>query len=144
LPTLKNGTKAGDGFSYEVPLGKPIVNIQPEQIESEDRQFRLTLERLISDAVELDYRNISNYEREIPISEERSDENRSMSIYYVADDEKIKALLKSIAPAITVLLQNWRDSKSESDLKAIIAFAQLLYKYRCLDRLGIEYLEGLT
>ncbi len=40
LSMLNDGTKAGDGFSYEIPLGEPVASIQLKQLGSEDRQFR--------------------------------------------------------------------------------------------------------
>ncbi len=149
LPILNDGTKAGDGFSYEIPLGEPITSIQLKQLENEDRQFRSALEMLISDAIELDYRNIAYRKGKIPYTEEEEvwapgKLHRSHILFHLASDEKINALLHFIAPAITSLLIKWHVSGSEDDLAAIVPLAKLLYeKYGYYDVVAVEHLRQI-
>jgi hypothetical protein len=144
LPTSKNNPiTAGDGFSYDIPLGKPIVCIQMEQIEKNYGNLRTEIERLISEVIEIDYRNIANRHFDIPISEEQTDSHHT-AIYHSANGEKIKAMLRSIAPIIISLMQNKHNLSSQSDLESVIYMAKMLRENRCLDIGGILLLEQLT
>ncbi len=146
LPMLYSGRKAGDGFSYEVPLGEPVGRIYMERLESEDRQLRLEIEETIKDAVNLNYRNIMNRQGNIPITEEQNvwmgGEYRHSFFYHSMDDAKKKALLLYIGPAIISLLQN-HTLEAGNDLESIIHMAELLQRYRCLRLEGILLLEQI-
>ena len=122
LPLLDRGKKAGDGFSYQIPLGEPVAKIELELLESEDpedRWLRSRMETTIKDAIDLNYRNIMNSKSKIAITEDQDVWTGGIykhSIYYHAtNDDNKKELFISISNAITSLLQNY-NLISENDL----------------------------
>jgi hypothetical protein len=146
LPTLDGGREASNDFSYEVPLGEPVVRIDLKRLESKDQQFRSEIEESIKDAVDLNYRNIMNCHGNIPITEERkiwmSDNWKDSFFYHLMNDERKKSLLRSISPAITSLLNNYASEATE-DMETIINMAKLLKKHRFLRLEGILLLEKI-
>jgi hypothetical protein len=146
LPPLDGGKKAGDGFCYEVPLGKPVARIDVERLENEDQYFRQEIERTVKDAVDLTYRNIMNCQKNIPITEDQDvwtgGTYQNSLFYHPINDKQKRALFLYINPAITSLLQN-HDFLATNDLKSIKNMAEFLKTHRCLSLEGILLLERI-
>jgi len=146
LRVMDGEKKAGDGFSYEVPLGEPVARINVERLENEDRQFRSEIEETVKDAIDLNYRNIMNSRRKIAITEDQDvwtgGKYRQSLFYHSMNDDRKKELLLSIGPAITSLLQN-HDLLADNDLESIKNIAELLRRHRCLSLEGILLLERI-
>lgn len=138
--------EAGDGFSYEVPLGKPIVCIEIEKFKEDYENLRIEIINKINQAIEIDYRNIANRNFNIPISEERDGwegKYNNSYIYHLADKEKIQSMLRSIAPVISSLMINEHNLPNPEELKKVVEFAELLKEHKCLGLEGIILMENI-
>ena len=145
LPTLDGGKVAGDGYSYKVPLGEPVVQIDIKQLENEDQQSRSEITESVKYAIELNNRNIMNCHGNIPITEDRNawtgSEFKLQFFYHQMNDERKKSLLLSIGQAIVPLLQNY-DCEAPEELDSMIDIAEFLIRHRCLRLEGILLLAS--
>jgi hypothetical protein len=141
----------GDGYSYRVPLGKPIVDIFLKEQEAE--VYRDKLHECLNRWIELEYRNITHRRMNIPYSEEwmgwetNVPPELSARIWHYWNstaDENVPTVLLSIAPAISSLLINLKAQNQTEKLEAILPIAQLAKAYDFLNPMGTEVLSELT
>jgi len=152
LGRTRNGKKLGDGYSYRVPLGKPIAVVGVNDPETRDR--RDMLRKCLDAWVELDYRNIRHYRMGVPYTEEweqwgpnvpPSRQERTRITYFSnpTPDKNIKEILLSFAPAVVALLHNLQAQNQEEKLRSVIPTARLVRDYKLLDQIGEEVLQEL-
>lgn len=143
------GAACGDGYSYQVPLGAPIVDIFLKEQETQD--YRDQLRECLNRWVGLDYRNIRHQQSGIPYSVEWADwesnapPSSSARIWHYWNpgiDKNIAEILGSIAPAITSMLLNLDAQKQIEKLAAIRPVAELARDYDLLDPMGLDYLKS--
>jgi hypothetical protein len=157
LPLTKDGKTAGNGFSYRVPLGKPIVVMSVDEYDDPVLQtIRETLDR----SLDLDYMNIRyrtmdvayylewqtwepNNLPEIPVQ---------WQFWNSMPGAHIENLLANIRPLIQSLMFNLvaqTESVGSSTLpytdwiKVIIPFATWMKEMGFLDKTGLDALDKL-
>jgi hypothetical protein len=149
LPTAEAGVRPGDGFSYRVPLGNPIVSVsvrEHEAIAFRD-QVRSCLERWVG----LDYRNLTHWQLKVPYVEEWVSwstnappvpPGKLWHFFNATPDQNIKEILASIAPAVASLMHNLNHQGQLEKLKVVTPLATLAHAYGLLDPTAIGFVGG--
>jgi len=142
-----NGRPAGDGYSYRVPLGKPIFEVDVKKQDAQE--YRDSLRECLNKWVELDYRNIRHHQMGVPYTEEWKKwetnvppSEREISHYSNAmPDKNIKEIMDSIGPSVTALLCNLRKQGQWGKVQSVAPFAEFAKGYGSLDPIGIDLLS---
>ncbi len=146
LPKAK--TIAGNGFSYTVPLGKPIIELYAKA-HSED-QLR-TLAETLRIWIDIEYVNITYHRMGIPYvvecvtweTNEPPSQFDNYQFWNTAPGKNIPSILASITPAIQSLLLHLEAQGALDQAKFVIPLAQWLRTINALDGIGLEVLERL-
>lgn len=140
LPNASDGSRPGDGFSYRVPLGNPIISVSVK--EQEAAQFRDRVRSCLERWVGLDYRNLTHWRLKVPYVEEwvawitnepPVPPGKLWHFFNPAPDQNIKEILSSISPAIASLMHNLNHQKQFDKLKRVKPLAALIDTYGLLD-----------
>lgn len=124
LEMTRDGGVAGNGASYRVPLGPPIVDIAVNDEESPEH--RDLIRRCLNAWIELDYRNVRHFRMGIPYYEEwyswetnvpPSPSTRIWHFWASETEKNIREIFDAIGPAIAALLNNFRAQKQGEKLK---------------------------
>jgi hypothetical protein len=147
LPPARDGTRAGDGRSYRVPLGDPIVSVSLK--EQEAQTYRDQLRECLDRWLALDYRNIIHYRLHVPYVEEWREwvtneppepPGAFWHFFNPTPEYNIGAILRSISPAIASLLHNLACQRQTNKVEAVRPLARLIRDYGLLDRSAEQYL----
>lgn len=139
----------GNGYSYKVPLGKPIAEILVD--DPDRRETRDALRECLNSWLDLDYRNIRHRKMDVPFTEEwiswEANANpfgkRILHYWNPAYDKNIREILESIAPAAAALLNNLNAQGQMEKLNAIVPFLHLIRDYGLLDPIGAQTLHAI-
>ncbi|HEX4825243.1 MAG TPA: hypothetical protein VFV19_13130 [Candidatus Polarisedimenticolaceae bacterium] len=146
LPNASDGSRPGDGFSYRVPLGNPIVSVSVK--EHEAAAFRDQVRRCLERWVGLDYRNLTHWRLKVPYVEEwitwvtnEAPEPPAKLWHFFNDnpDQNIPEILSSISPAIASLMHNLNHQKQYGKLDVVRPLAALIHTYGLLDPTAIAF-----
>ncbi len=148
LPNASDGSSAGDGLSYSVPLGRPIVSVSVK--EQEAAAFRDQLRECLDRWLALDYRNLTYMRLKVPYVEEWRDWVTNQppeppgTLWHFSSptkDQNIRDILSSIAPAIASLMHNLKHQKQMEKLGVVKPVAKLIHQYGLLDRTAVNILN---
>lgn len=149
LPLCDDGTLAGNGFSYQIPLGKPVVELSLDH----DDENRLATIRLTLDAwLSLEYVNIMQRNLGIPYylewqswqSNQTPEPARVVYAFWNSEPgANISTILTSISPAIESLLLHLRHQNDFDRAQAIISLAHWLKEEGLLGKLGLDALRDI-
>ena len=148
LPKAADGSRAGDGFSYRVPLGHPIASVSVK--DQEAAEFRDHLRECLDRWLTLDYRNLTHRNLKVPYVEELTDwatnelprEHGTLwHLFGPSKDQNIREILSSIAPAIASLMHNLNHQKQIERLDAVKPVATLIHEYGLLDGTAVNFLK---
>lgn len=140
---------AGDGFSYRVPLGPPIVDVVLSERDIDDQ--RQVIRTCIESWVELDYRNIRHRKMGVPYFEDwlhwqpNTPPNPTARIWHFwnpVPGYNVPGILRSISPAVTNLMMNLQAQGQTEELHAVVPLAGLLQQYEMLDPMGSDFLKA--
>jgi len=127
----------GDGREWEVPLGRPVIDVKVSDLESKEVRDQLyqCLDRWIS----LDRRNITHHQLGIPCSfqfahwepnEIPEDSNiRPIPFSNPVEDQNIKKILSAITPGIMGLMYNFRRQNQHDHIGKVAPIVELLEEY---------------
>lgn len=154
--TCKSGT-AGNGFSYRVPLGKPIVTMS---VDENDENLLREIRKILDRSLELDYMNIRYRSMDIAYYQEwKSWETNRLpeatiqwQFWNTTPDGHLENILMNIRPLLQSLMFNLVaqiESAGSSTLlpadgiNSIVPFANLMEQAGFLDPMGIDALGRL-
>jgi len=134
-----NGQRAGNGFSYKVPLGKPILSISAG--DEDTNEYRDRLWSCLNEWIRLSYENIRLFQMRVPytiefVSWEPNDVRPiwAMSPYRNPQvDKNIAEILEAMSPALGTLLANLRAQDQSSKWERVAKVAELAKTYGVLD-----------
>jgi len=142
------GEVCGDGYSYRVPLGRPMVDVFLK--EQDAPEYRDQVRKCLGYWLEQDYRNIAHHKTEVPFIEEWMDwtpnvppESPGRIWHYWSETpgHNVAQLLQAISPAVSSLLKNL-DAQSQPDiLRRVVPIADLVKEHGLLDPMGMEVLD---
>jgi hypothetical protein len=148
IPDTASGTP-GDGFSYRVPLGPPIVCVEVKEQEAPEFRDRL---RLCLDAwISLDYRNLTHRALRVPYVEEWTSWNTNelpgpavqlVHFFNPNRDQNIPEILASISPAIASLMHNLNHQGQVEKLEEVKSLARMLDSYGVLDGTAVNFVRA--
>lgn len=148
LPPTSDGTPAGNGRSYRVPLGSPIAEVILGGAGGE--RFRDSLRHCLEAWIDVEYENIRHFRTSIPFVIEPHDWQPSArlpltsNIWHFSNgtyDQNVREILGAIGPGITSLMQNLKAQGQGEKVEMVRAIAQLAWRYGALDPIGIEFLN---
>ena len=131
LPDTVGGSRPGDGFSYRVPLGPPIVSVSVK--EQEATEFRDQVRSCLDRWVALDYRNLTHRRLKVPYVEEWVEwqtnqppepPGQLFHFFNPTPDQNIKEILASISPAVASLMHNLNHQGQLEKLEAVKPLAR--------------------
>lgn len=149
LDCCQDGTIAGDGFRYLVPLGNPIVSVSVK--EQEGTQFRDAARACFENWLGLEYRNLIHHQQNVPFVEEwltwttnapPGPPAHFWHFHNSTPGKNIREILSSIAPALGSLAHNLNDQKQFEKLDSVRPMLSLLQEYDLLDVTLVNFLEG--
>ena len=148
LPKAADSSQAGDGFSYRVPLGPPIVSVSVK--EQEAVEYRDQLRKCLNRWLALDYRNITHYRLKVPYVEEWTEwttneppepPTKLWHFFNTGKDRNIPEILSSISPAVASLMKNLNIQGQVDRLNAVKPLARLMKEFRVLDPTAQEFVK---
>jgi hypothetical protein len=156
----KSSSEMGDRKCWTIPLGKPIVEIEVQQLE--DPYFRKEIRGCIDKWIDLERKNIYNRQLGIPISVEfehwdtnktpmgclltmRSEDNIKYYPFYNSTPgwHIDQALAAMTAPALALALNSAIQGRSE-ELEAVKPVLELLLKRAYLDPKMLNHVTQLV
>jgi hypothetical protein len=140
--------RQGDGYSYQVPLGEPIVrmSLKEEQTEDQRNRIRNCLDKWLA----FEFQNIFHFQTKIPYSEdilkfktnEPPDTPGSVSTmrHYVSHEvgSNITPILLSITPAIASLIRNLYAQNQLQEVAEVLSIARLARRYGAVFRAMVD------
>ncbi len=148
LPKTAGGSDVGDGLSYSVPLGCPIVSVSVK--DQEAAEFRNELRECLDRWLALDYRNLTYMRLGVPYVEElihwetNKPPDRPGTLWHffgATKDQNIREILSSVAPAIVSLMHNLNHQRQMEKLEAVKPLAKLIHEYGLLDGTAVNFLK---
>jgi len=148
LRGTQDGSPAGDGFSYRVPLGPPIVSVAVK--EHEAVEFRDQVRRCLDSWVGLDHRNLTHKRLSVPYVEEWTHWNTNeppgpevllRHFFNPGHDANIREILASISPAVASLMHNLNHQRQLEKLDHVKPLARMLDAYGVLDRTAVNFVK---
>lgn len=148
LALCNDGTLAGNGYSYQIPLGKPIAELS---LDNDDEDYLNDIRSTLDKWLELEYESIVQRNLGIPNYFEWKSwtPNKLPSeklVFTFWNDEpgaNIQRLLNAISPAVQSLLLHLRHQNDFQRAKPIIPFARWLKDEGFLRKPGINALNDL-
>lgn len=127
----------GDGFSYRIPLGPPIVEINLRNADA--MQKRDEIGDCLEQWLEFDYGNIRYHNTSIPITQDVSEwepntlvpnENiRVINFWNTNMNANIVEIIESIAPGVASLKTHFQKQGQEDKLERMKEFEKLVNEY---------------
>lgn len=139
LKNIPSGKFHGDGYSYRVPLGAPIVSIFLKEEDTHEQRERIRV--CLDGWLALEYQNIWHYQMRIPYSldvlkyQTNQPPNFTGSVrsfrYHISREPEahVRSILLSIAPAIESLIRNLAAHKQADKLVEVLPIAHLARAY---------------
>jgi hypothetical protein len=132
-PLENSHAGAGDGFSYRVPLGAPIIRISL----SDPKIDRDSITSCLNQWLELAHRNILHHRNGVGYFEDilqytRNEPSASVSSYQFftyADVDRIRRILLAMTPGIESLMRNLIAQNKSDELGNVIPLASLAKVY---------------
>ena len=127
---------SGDGFSYRVPLGDPIVTLRMGGSETEDDSESIT--KILNEWLEIAYQNILHYSNrvayieDIQLGDGPGESRPPVHLYHFftyPEDEQIRKLLLAMTPAIESLMRNLVVQNKPAHLQDVLPIARLARNY---------------
>lgn len=146
LENASDGSRPGDGFSYRIPLGNPIVSVSVK--EQEAAEFREQIRGCLERWVGLDYRNLTYRRLKVPYVEEwitwvtnepPTPPGNLWCFHNPTHDKNIKEILSSISPAIASLMHNLNRQGQYDKLEVVKPLASLIHEYGLLDETATRF-----
>jgi hypothetical protein len=151
IENVPAGTPIGNGRSYQVPLGHPVVSVSVK--EHEASEFRDQLRACLDAWLALAYRNLTHRRLGVPYIEEWSAWKTNeppqsppgfWHFYSPAVEQNVPDILRSIAPAIGTLMHNLNSQDQTPKVDALRPLALLLHEYGLLDETLLGFLPTPT
>ncbi len=150
LETCSDGTRVGNGFSYQVPLGEPIIELSTDNDEENYvDEIMSTLDKWL----DLEYANILQRKLGIPSYSEwkswqsnQPPETDNILRYTSWDDvpgANISTLLTAVSPAIESLLLHLRHQNNFDQVQTIVPLAHWLKEENLLKKAGLDALRDI-
>jgi hypothetical protein len=136
-----DGSRAGDGYSYRIPLGKPVVQFALDQDEAPEQCD--IIRKCIDTWVYLESRNLRHYKMHVPYTEEWKEWSPNVPpesgiqlwhYFNPTPDKNVREILAAISPGVASLFHQLRVQKQDQKLEQVIPICHLLGEYECLDK----------
>jgi hypothetical protein len=140
LPLASDGTRPGDGYSYRVPLGQPVVSVSLDQEDTRER--RDNVRECLDRWVHLESRNVRHYQMKVPYTEEWMEwtpntaptfPGKLWHYYNPTRDQNVPEILSSIGPAVASLYHQLRIQRQDAKVEQVVPLCRLLEEYGNLD-----------
>ena len=149
LALCDDGKLAGNGYSYQIPLGKPIAELS---LDNNDDDFLSEVQSTLEKWLELEYKNIVQRNLGIPYYFEWSSwlpnqipgpESIVFAFWNTGPGANIPRLLRAISPSVESLLLHLRHQNDFKRAEAIIPFARWLKDDGLLGKIGLDALNDI-
>jgi len=148
LAICSDGTPAGNGYSYNVPIGNPIIELS---FDNSDKYYHSEISNVLKIWLELEYESIAQRNLGIPNYFEWTvweinklpSEKILFSFWNSSPGANITKLLQVTSPVIQSLLLHLRHQNDFQRAKPIIPFAHWLREERLLLQPGIDALNDI-
>ena len=149
LPVCADGKPAGNGFSYQVPLGKPIVELS---LDNDDNSHLAEIRDALDEWLVQEYFNIMQRNLGIPTYLEwqawqpNQVPGPAKIIYAFWNDApgaNILKLLTTVSPTIVSILLHLRHQNDFDQARAVLPMARWLQDKDLLGKLGSDALSDI-
>lgn len=140
LPLAADGSRAGDGYCYHVPLGKPVVDVSVE--DEQTHKWRDMIRTCLDRWVQMEARNVRHHQMGVPYTEEWVDwspneppafPSQLWHYFNPTPDQNVPQILSAIGPAVASLYHQLRVQGQDRKLAQVLPLCRLLSEYGCLD-----------
>ena len=148
LATCDDGTFAGNGYSYQIPLGNPIVELS---LDNDDEDYLGEIQSTLDKWLEIEYESIVQRNLGIPnyfewtawATNKLPTEKIVFSFWNTSRGANIQRLLQAVSPVIQSLLLHLRHQNDFQRAEPIIPFARWLKDEGFLPKPGVDALNDI-